>query len=87
MQKGTLYRMQSGEYVADVGNGPESDQVYTQEEAREVTRAWHPEYAKDVLQKVAHEKLRASNYYSPYELLDSMLPANQCYVDTCGGTD
>ena len=87
MQKGTLFRTDDG-YLADLGQGPEADQPYTQAEAQEIVDAFQIESAKDTLTSLAKDKLRDSDEFkTAAQLLDSMLPACQAYVDQCGGRD
>ena len=87
MQKGTLFREGDG-YLADLGQGPEADQPYTQAEAQEIVDALQIQSAKDALTRLAKDKLRESDKFeTSAQLLDSMLPTHQGYVEQCGGRD
>ena len=90
MQKGTLHRTSAGQYIADVGVGPEEDQQYSQAEALQVVQAWREQHAKDCLQRLARDRLRAepsTRFRTANDLLGTMLPARQNYVDQCGGLE
>jgi hypothetical protein len=59
MQKGTLFCTADG-CQADLGQGPEADQMYTQAEAQETVDAFLTQHAKETLTRLTKEKLQGS---------------------------